>query len=118
MKESRLRTIAIPCLPPKLASIQRSESKRASSAGEPDPNTAAALGGDYSVMHTMLRSVRRWMEKMVGDIDAVVLVPGSLSDSAIYKQYMAAYFPRDRAEEVSLESNRAAVAGAFHRDLL
>lgn len=100
MKESRLKTIAIPCLPPKLASIQRSESRRHGSVSEPDPNTTAALGGEYAVMHTMLRSVRRWIEKMNGDIDAVVLVLGSPSDSAIYKQYMTAYFPRDRAEEL------------------
>lgn len=100
MKETRLRTIAIPCLPPKLTSIQRSEGRRSANTAEPDPNTVAALGGDYAVMHTVLRSVRRWMEKMSGDIDAVVLVLGAPSDSAVYRQYMAAYFPRDRAEEV------------------
>ncbi|KAL8448389.1 hypothetical protein Emag_003940 [Eimeria magna] len=100
MKESRLRTIAIPCLPPKLASMQRSENRRGAGTVDPDPNTTAALGGDYSVMHTMLRSVRRWMEKMNGDIDAVVLVLGKHSDAAIYKHYIPAYFPRDKAEEL------------------
>lgn len=100
MKESGLRTIAIPCLPPKLASIQRSESRRAGSTADADPNATAALGGDYAVMHTLLRSVRRWMEKMSADVDAVVLVLGSPSNAAVYKQYMAAYFPRDRVEEV------------------
>lgn len=100
MKDARLRTIAFPCLPPKLIAIQRSEGRRSGTTGDPDPSTAAALGGDYAVMHTVLRSVRRWMEKMIGDIDAVVLVLGSPSDAAVYRQYMAAYFPRDRAEEL------------------
>ncbi|KAL8425888.1 hypothetical protein Efla_007428 [Eimeria flavescens] len=102
MKESRLRSLAVPCLPPRLAALQRKETRRgaAAAAADPDPQTTAALGGEYAVMHTLLRSLRRWMEKMLTDIDAVVLVLGGPSDAAIYKQYLTAYFPRDREEEV------------------
>ncbi|XP_022590325.2 protein GDAP2 homolog [Cyclospora cayetanensis] len=101
LKESRLRSVAIPCLPPRLASIQRSESKRLNSgAAEADPTAAAALGGEYAVMHTMLRSIRRWMEKMRDDIDAVVLVLGTPGDAAVYRQHLPAYFPRDVADEL------------------
>lgn len=100
LKESRLRSIAISCLSPRLASIQRNDCRRSGNVAEADPNAAAALGGEYAVMHTCLRSIRRWMEKMVADVDAVVLVLGCPSDAAIYKQFIPAYFPRDRAEEV------------------
>ncbi|CDJ42115.1 Appr-1-p processing enzyme family domain-containing protein, putative [Eimeria tenella] len=100
LKESRLRSIAISCLSPRLASIQRNDCRRIGNTTEADPNAAAALGGEYAVMHTCLRSIRRWMEKMVADVDAVVLVLGCPSDAAIYKQFIPAYFPRDRAEEL------------------
>ena len=109
MKEARLRTVAIPSLPPKLSLLQRRESRRhataaaaaaAAAAAEPDPDAVAALGGDYAVLHTLLRSLRRWIEKMIDDIDAVVFVCSNPTDAAVYRQYFSADFPRDKAEEV------------------
>lgn len=101
MKESRLRTIAIPCLPPNFASLQRSESLNRRAGPDQDHDAAVPLGGDYAVMHTVLRTIRRWMEKLQGDIDAVVLVVPNPKDAAVYRKYMAAYFPRDHAEELN-----------------
>lgn len=100
MKEGNLRTVAIPCLTPKFALMQRMELKKTRHAADAEPDTTASLGGEYCVMHTLLRSVRRWLEKMQSDIDAVVLVPLSPSDAVIYRQYMKAYFPRNKVEEV------------------
>ncbi|CDJ49489.1 Appr-1-p processing enzyme family domain-containing protein, putative [Eimeria brunetti] len=117
MKEMNLHSVALPCLPPKLALLQRREGRKngaaaaaaataataaAAAAAEADPAAVAALGGDYAVMHTLLRSLRRWMEKMINDIDAVVLVINNPTDAAVYRQYLPAYFPRDKAEEVEL----------------
>lgn len=105
MKESNLRTVAIPCLTPKFAMVQRMDLKKTRQVNEAGPDTTATLGGEYCVMHTLLRSVRRWLEKMQSHIDAVVLVPASPSDAAVYRQYMKAYFPRNKIEEVRFDTS-------------
>lgn len=88
----------------------------------------ASLGGDETeaYIHTLLRSLRRWMEKLKDKITAVVLVVNSGYDSQeeeedlkAYEHFVKLYFPRSLREEVGrLLMRREAGRGEWPRRLL
>mmetsp|Transcript_33652 Transcript_33652/g.75216 ORF Transcript_33652/g.75216 Transcript_33652/m.75216 type:complete len:502 (+) Transcript_33652:88-1593(+) len=74
--ESRMRTVAFTC-------------SSASDKGYPRDEA----------VHIALRSLRRWLERLEGSIDAVVLVEETAEDMALLQSLTPLYFPRSLREE-------------------
>ncbi|EPT25725.1 macro domain-containing protein [Toxoplasma gondii TgCatPRC2] len=71
----------------------------------PSPEVCRLAGEDGdeadAFLHTSLRSLRRWMEKLREKLDAVVLIVDDCQDMRACEAFVGLYFPRNEAEEAA-----------------
>ncbi|PFH33686.1 macro domain-containing protein [Besnoitia besnoiti] len=84
-----------------LQRVRSAEGAQAESESGAEQKKPDALGGDEraAYIHTTLRSLRRWMERLRSKVDAVVLFANDIQEMRMCDSFVRLYFPRNPTEE-------------------